>query len=460
MRIQRGLHLLAFFSPSRTLKNCALVSASAVFVCFSGCGVVDAPERFLDVLPFKGRVVDTTLTDAQLAEKGTKVVYRFRSVPGLVYLRRTDETMGLGNITESTRIRELVAKASKTWRQGSPRSVVSSNAPPVPTYLEAGFDLVPAMLDRQKAGLEPVRVAIIDSGVVASTRAIGDALVEVTNYTQSPIPEEWQNHATAIASLYSGLEWKGQILNSYAPNVRLHSIKISFAGDRQDELSETFGALQLAVALDEAVARGARIVNMSFSYRGTLPEQVRVTEKAVIAAAAAKGVVFIAAAGNAGESLDGNPLFPARYDLENILVVGNHSSMLRRAYSSNYGTSVDVTAQGVNLPLSNKEGSFDYFSGTSFAVPVVGAALATYFGVFPGATLRDALFDLAASSQNSYAGEGLEAHAMPLANRIVSRFGRLRADSFLALALNRPAFMLSPPPELEGRRPQAMWQMP
>lgn len=465
MRMQRGLNLPSFLCSQRHRHGVLYALFFVVLTLSGACGEVDAPERSLAVRPFVGRVVDTAASNAELEELGVKVVYRFRSVPGLVYVQRADDTMGLGNITQSNRVRALVAQASKTWRTGPRQGQASKNAQPLPTYLEAGFDLVPSLLEREKVGLEPVRVAVIDSGVVPSTRSIEQALVEVTNYTRNPIPEEWQNHATAIASVYTGLEWQGQVLNAYAPNVRLHSIKISFAGDRDDDLSSSYGALQLAVALDEAVVRGARIVNMSFSYRGALPEQVRLTEKAIMAAAAKKGVVFLAAAGNAGESLDAQPLYPARYDLENIIVVGNHSSLLRRAYSSNYGLSVDVTAQGMNLPLSNKEGSFDYYSGTSFAVPVVGAALATYFGVYPSATLREVLDDLAASSENTYADVFLDTPSEQKRARrpseVVSRFGRLRADSFLARALGRPAFLLAPPPSPSPvSRPGKIWQMP
>jgi hypothetical protein len=399
--------------------------------------------------------VDTSLSDRDISALGARVVYRFRSVPGLVYVRRVDDQMGLTSIEDSARVGRTIAAASKSKRT-SPRALAASgNAEPMPTYLEAGFDLVGPLLQGERAGLSPVRVAIIDSGVVASTRTLSQALVEVTNYTRSPSPDAWQNHATAIGSVYSGLDWQGETINAYAPNARLHSVKISFSGDRDDEISESYGALQLAVALDEAVARGARVVNMSFSYRGRLPEPVRLAEKAIMASALAKGVVFVAAAGNAGEDIDANPIYPARYDLENIVVVGNHSALLRRAYSSNYGRGVDVTAQGMNLPLSNKDGTFDYYSGTSFSVPVVGAALASYFGVFPRASVREALDDLYASSENVYASEDFGGEGA--ARRTVSRFGRLRAARFLERALGRPAYLLSPS---SPATPSPDWRLP
>lgn len=440
----------------RTRYRLLLAVLLPAWLPVQGCRAFDAPERYLYLPAFEGRVADTPLSDDEIRARGARLVYRFRSVPGLVYVRKADDRMGLPSIEASARVNLIIARARKRPHRvpAAQSTLALTDSEPAPTSLEAGFEAATALLSGDDApALAPVRVAIIDSGVVPSTPAIADALVGVTNFTRAPSPDQWQDHATAIASVYAGLDWSGARVNSYAPNARLHSIKISFSGDKPEEADAGYGALQLAVALDEAVASGARVVNLSFSYRGTLPEPVALAERTVIAAALAKGVVFVAAAGNAGEDIDDRPLYPARYDLENVVVVGNHSSTLRRAWSSNWGKTVDLTAQGVNIPLSNNDGGFDYVSGTSFSVPVVGSALALYFGVNPAATVSHALADLYATAANAYA-QGNDTD--PATRRgAVSRYGRLRADALLRLVVNRPGLPLSPatrPPTLPSWR--------
>ena len=138
-------------------------------------------------------------------------------------------------------------------------------------------------------------------------------------------------------------------------------------------------------AIDVAIERGAGIVNVS----------VAGPDNAVLdaagSAASARGVVFVAAAGNDGPAA--RPLYPAAYDWAiAVTAVDGRSEAYRRA---NRGAYIDLAAPGVGLPLPDRNGRTRLRSGTSFAAPFVTAALASYGHRFPAVAGGDSLAALA-----------------------------------------------------------------
>ncbi len=89
------------------------------------------------------------------------------------------------------------------------------------------------------------------------------------------------------------------------------------------------------------------------------------------------GILFVAAAGNAGINTDIFPHYPSSYNLTNIISVAatDHNDSL--AYFSNYGaSSVDVAAPGVKINSTLLGNSYGKFSGTSMAAPHVSGLAA------------------------------------------------------------------------------------
>ena len=139
---------------------------------------------------------------------------------------------------------------------------------------------------------------------------------------------------------------------------------------------------QEIAAIQYAVAMGARIINASFGS----PDYTQ-SEYDAILSANQSGVLIVAAAGNAGTDNDTTPVYPASYNLPNIISVAasDHNDGLWGG--SNYGaTTVDVAAPGVDI-ISTKSGD-DYgsMSATSAATPHVSGLAALIWSNNPALT--------------------------------------------------------------------------
>ena len=90
-------------------------------------------------------------------------------------------------------------------------------------------------------------------------------------------------------------------------------------------------------------------------------------------------ILFVISAGNDGFDIDVNPVFPASFDLENIVVVTSSDLFGRLPPQSNYGrVSVDLMVPADQVDVFDHRGVYTTASGSSFAAPRV-AALAARF---------------------------------------------------------------------------------
>lgn len=113
-----------------------------------------------------------------------------------------------------------------------------------------------------------------------------------------------------------------------------------------------------------------------------------------IKAAKDKGILFVAAAGNDTENADVSPMYPAGYQVENIISVAATDNRDQLASFSNYGAkSVHLSAPGVNIwssvPEAARGKKYDSFSGTSMATPHVSGAAALLWSANEGMTYAD-----------------------------------------------------------------------
>ena len=88
------------------------------------------------------------------------------------------------------------------------------------------------------------------------------------------------------------------------------------------------------------------------------------------AAKSNKNILFFVSAGNDGKNIDFEKIYPASFDLENIIVVTSSDISGNLAQGSNFGSvSVDFLIQGEQIPVIDHRGVKTNASGSSFAVP-------------------------------------------------------------------------------------------
>jgi|Deesub1362A_J573_1020465.scaffolds.fasta_scaffold00134_3 subtilisin family serine protease len=195
-------------------------------------------------------------------------------------------------------------------------------------------------------------------------------------------PMDEHGHGTHVAGIIGAKGNNAEGIAGVMWNVRL--MALSFLN------AQGVGDIEGAVnAIEYAVSNGARIINASwgsYDYSYSLYEAISTANSA--------GVLFIAAAGNEENNNDAeSPLYPASYNLPNIIAVAATDQNDMRAHFSNYGlSSVDVAAPGVyifsTVPIwwsgYPGYGEVERFSGTSMAAPHVAGIAGLIYSHYDG----------------------------------------------------------------------------
>ncbi len=152
---------------------------------------------------------------------------------------------------------------------------------------------------------------------------------------------------------------------------------------------------RMAEVLAHASKNGAKIVAMPL---GSNTEKNWTAFKQ--AAAQHADMLFIVSAGNNGRNIDEAPVYPAVYDLDNLLVVTSSTISGRLAPGSNWGPNgVDLMVPAERVEVTDHRGARGFASGSSYAVPRVAALAARLLAQNPGwtaAQVKAAIKDLAA----------------------------------------------------------------
>lgn len=113
--------------------------------------------------------------------------------------------------------------------------------------------------------------------------------------------------------------------------------------------------------IEYAIIRGVDIISLSWGGLGK-----SMTGQMIINHAYNQGILIIAAAGNNNSS---KKMYPAAYD--HVIAVAATDQSDRKAYFSNYGSWVDISAPGVNMYSTVSGAGYKILSGTSMATPLV-----------------------------------------------------------------------------------------
>lgn len=175
------------------------------------------------------------------------------------------------------------------------------------------------------------------------------------------------DHGTHVAGIIAAAKDNAVGIAGVAScvDVKILPLKIHGGENGNGSISNAIRAIHYATAM------GADICNISW---GTTQEN-----KALKAAIAESDMLVIAAAGNSGDNTDKTPIYPACFDLNNILSVTFIDANGVLSPKGNYGkSSIDIAAPGVHI-YSTLVGGYGSLSGSSMAVPHVSGIAALLY---------------------------------------------------------------------------------
>ena len=203
---------------------------------------------------------------------------------------------------------------------------------------------------------DSVLVAVIDSGIDGNHPELAGSIAESFDALTSPTGPH--KHGTAIAGLIAA---HAKLMGA-APGAKILAVR---AFDPKDAGAEgtTFNILK---GIDWSAAHGARIINMSFAG----PPDPAIHRS--LEAARKKGIVLVAAAGNAGAKSP--PLYPAADP--NVIAVTATDAEDRLLEQSNRGPYITVAAPGAQILVASPDRGYDVSSGTSYSAAAVSGIVA------------------------------------------------------------------------------------
>ena len=249
-----------------------------------------------------------------------------------------------------------------------------------------GFDVDAPEAWRVTTGSRATIIAVLDSGIDLKNPEFRGRLWVNPSASRPGRPvygwnfvredgnvQDDYGHGTHVAGVLGAAAGNRRGIAGLDWNARIMVLKIFDAhGNGEPEAA--------AAAVRFAVDHGARIINASWAtdeYSQALYDAV--------AYAAARGVVLVTGAGNRAADLDAAPVYPASFDLPNILVATAVDRSGGLADFASYGAAtVDVGAPGVDVYSTYASRSrFATLSGTSMAVSFATGVVSLVAGLHP-----------------------------------------------------------------------------
>lgn len=230
-------------------------------------------------------------------------------------------------------------------------------------------------------GNSGVVIAIIDTGVDLNHPDLQ------ANLLSRPIGEDWDfadtspgpnglspndsgSHGTHCAGIAAAVDNAIGVIG-IAPGCSILPIRIDLTAGRNPNRAD---AINFVTSIRNRFTKV--IINCSWKASGNLT-----AIRSAIINATNNGLVVCFAAGNANKDMDINPEYPGAYPQVISVAATDHND--RRAVFSNFGTSVDVSAPGLDIYSTMTGNSFGIDSGTSMASPLVAGLAALIWSKNP-----------------------------------------------------------------------------
>ena len=238
-----------------------------------------------------------------------------------------------------------------------------------------------------------VLVAVVDSAIDVNHPDLAGVIAG--KFDSADTEEKPHAHGTGMAGAIAS----HKRLIGIAPNARL--LAIQAFGVNSGSAQGT--SLNIVKGLNWAVDQGARVINMSFA--GPMDPIMQQAIKALHE----KGIILIAAAGNAGPKSP--PLYPGADP--NVIAVSATDVDDQTYKNANRGRYIAISAPGVDILVPAPEGGYQLTTGTSVAAAHISGVAALMLERNPGLkpdALRKALMSTAdkpAGSRPEDIGAGL-----------------------------------------------------
>lgn len=279
-------------------------------------------------------------------------------------------------------------------------TAVTPNDPSYTTQWGLAKINCPAAWDRT-TGSPNIVVAVIDTGVDLNHPELASLLVPGTDKVNLGVnptppagfhfegdfngvdnnPQDDVGHGTHVAGTIACLSNNAAGVAGVTWNCKIMPVRVLARivnNTNSSDVRGTGSAADIAAGIRWAVDNGARVLNLSLG--GTTDTQV---ERDAIAYAVSRGVVVVAAMGNA--FLRGNPTsYPAAYP--NVIAVGATDSADHRASFSQTGPHIDIAGPGVGVLSTMWDNGYTTMSGTSMASPHVAGVAALVLSCNPSLT--------------------------------------------------------------------------
>jgi thermitase len=236
---------------------------------------------------------------------------------------------------------------------------------------------------RISKGSKKVVVAVIDTGIDATHPDLKDNVCRGARdeygydfVLNKKNPVDLHGHGSHVAGIIGATAKTNAGVMGVAPNICIMAIRYY-----SDTATGAQNLANTVKAINYAVDHGANVIN----YSGGGAE-FSIQEMQAIKRAEAKGVIFVAAAGNEYQDTDqtGNAYFPAAYGLSNIIAVAATNIHNQILPSSNWGKKhVHVAAPGEYIYSTLPHGKYGYLTGTSQATAFVSGLAALILSEYP-----------------------------------------------------------------------------
>ena len=302
---------------------------------------------------------------------------------------------------------QAIEKALESYRRNpnvilaEPNFIAQASIIPNDTLFSSQWGLqqirCPEAWDTEK-GSPDVIIAILDTGIDLTHADLAGKLVPGYDFVNGDNdPDDDYFHGTWVAGIAAAATDNGLGIAGTAWGSKLMPVKVLD--------SDGWGSYaDVASGIIYAADHGAHVINMSLSG----PSR-SATLEAALAHAHASGCVIVSAAGNYDSPL---PQYPAAYP-ESISVAATDEDD-QRATFSNYGTTIELSAPGVNILGTYYIGNrYVSTEGTSASAPFVSGVAALVISGDPDLTneqvrevLRSSAVDLGTPGWDQYFGYG------------------------------------------------------